>query len=155
MGDGRGTVQFFQDSFGFTGQEVVANMWAHTFKKVGCTTPAGNLNTSLILKLPIEYHHLNTYQLLKFLLFILEPCRGLEEGLESVWMTLSSVSTRWYFVETEDNVTHTVLGLDEIMFCTQSSWEPNNVIIWNIWKQNNDWNFAVTVRLRLRCFIKS
>ena len=35
MGDGRETVQFFQDSFGFTGQEVVAIMGAHTFGRLG------------------------------------------------------------------------------------------------------------------------
>ena len=35
MGDGRETVQFFQDNFGFTGQEVVAIMGAHTFGRLG------------------------------------------------------------------------------------------------------------------------
>ena len=35
MGDGRETVQFFQDHFGFTGQEVVAIMGAHTFGRLG------------------------------------------------------------------------------------------------------------------------
>merc|ERR1719450_1113186 len=34
MGDGRETVQFFQDNFNFTGQEVVAIMGAHTFGRL-------------------------------------------------------------------------------------------------------------------------
>ena len=31
MGDGRQTVNFFQENFGFNGQETVAIMGAHTF----------------------------------------------------------------------------------------------------------------------------
>ena len=34
MGDGRQTVNFFQENFGFTGQEVVAIMGAHTFGRL-------------------------------------------------------------------------------------------------------------------------